>query len=228
MKNALAQTDQVYFEANKGAYADVLASAKKLTDGKTLLGLLASAQQAKLNAFLKKYMEVDFRSSYVQKKYGNLTPVALLDDLRQLLFVANHIGEYDPTHTFDQYFEVQAKANQEPTGGLGDVDAYIDATYKGDLKQQVARLVSFLENEQVELAKMDKVVDSYKAEDLDAVNKTMGATVDRATLTAWAAKMKEVMGEKPTLFVIDAANLGGETGLLLLLRQAGLDVEGER
>ena len=46
-------------------------------------------------------------------------------------------------------------------------------------------------------------------------------------MTAWAAKIKEVMGEKPTLFVIDAANLGGEAGLLQLLRQAGLDVEGE-
>ena len=95
LKNALAQTDQVYFEVNKGSYADLLTSAKKLTDGKKLLRLLTPIQQAKLNAFLKKYMELDFRSSYVQKKYGNLTPAALLDDLRQLLFVANHIGEYD-------------------------------------------------------------------------------------------------------------------------------------
>ena len=113
LKEALTNTDQMYFEVNKAAYQETINDAKKLADGKTLLSLLTPAQQTKLNAFLKKYMEVDFRSSYVQKKYGNLTPAALMEDMEQLLFVANHMGMYDPTHTFDQYFEAQAKANNE-------------------------------------------------------------------------------------------------------------------
>ena len=33
------------------------------------------------------------------------------------------------------------------------------------------------------------------------------------------------MAEKPTFFVVDAANLGGENGLLQLLRNAGCKVE---
>ena len=57
--------------------------------------------------------------------------------------------------------------------GLCDVDSCLTATYQGDLNQQVARLVSFLENEQVELANMDKAVDAYKAEKLDAVSNAM-------------------------------------------------------
>ncbi len=90
-----------------------------------------------------KKLKVDHHSSYVQKKYGNLTPAALMEDWseEQLLFVANHMGMYDPTDTSDQYFEAQAKANNQTVGGLSDVDAYINATYKSDLKQQVARLV---------------------------------------------------------------------------------------
>ena len=132
LRNAMTDTDQMYFEVNKAAYANSLKDAKKLENGKTLLSLLTPAQQTKLNAFLKKYMEVDFRSSYVQKKYGNLTPAALMEDLEQLLFVANHMGQYDPTHTFDQYFEAQAKANNETVGGLSEIDDYINATYKKD------------------------------------------------------------------------------------------------
>lgn len=225
-ENALTNTDQMYFEVNKGAYDSTIKDAKKLADGKTLLGLLTPAKQAKLNAFLKKYMEVDFRSSYVQKKYGNLTPAALVEDLEQLLFVANHMGLYDPTHTFDQYFEAQAKANNELVGGLSDVDSYVNATYKSDLKLQVDRLVSFLENESTELAKWNKAVDAFKAQDLDVAAKATGAHVDKATLEAWSAKAQSVMSEKPTFFVIDAANLGGEGGLLQLLRQAGYKVEG--
>lgn len=222
LKDAINQTDQMCFEVNKGAYANTLA------DGKTLLSLLTPAQQTKLNAFLKKYMDVDFRSSYVQKKYGNLTPAALLEDFKQLLFVANHMGMYDPTHTFDQYFEAQAKANNETIIGLSDVDAYMTATYKSDLKQQTAKLVAFLENEGVELGKMNKAVDAYSAQDLDVITRAMGTQADKATLAAWVGKMRTIMAEKPTLFVIDAANLGGETGLLQQLRQTGLVVEGMR
>lgn len=170
-------------------------------------------------------MEVDFRSSYVQKKYGNLTPAALMEDMEQLLFVANHMGMYDPTHTFDQYFEAQAKANNETVGGLSDVDAYINDTYKSDLKQQVARLVEFLENEPTELAKLNKAVGAFKAQDVDAAFKATGAHVSQPTLEAWAAKVQTVMAEKPTFFVVDAANLGGENGLLQLLRNAGCKIE---
>lgn len=225
LRNAMTYTDQMYFEVNKAAYQETINGAKKLADGKTLLSLLTPAQQTKLNAFLKKYMEVDFRSSYVQKKYGNLTPAALMEDLEQLLFVANHMGMYDPTHTFDQYFEAQAKANNETVGGLSDVDAYINATYKSDLKQQVARLVEFLENEPTELAKLNKAVGAFKAQDVDAAFKATGAHVSQATLEAWAAKVQTVMAEKPTFFVVDAASLGGENGLLQLLRNAGCKVE---
>ena len=225
LRNAMTDTDQMYFEVNKAAYQETINGAKKLADGKTLLSLLTPAQQTKLNAFLKKYMEVDFRSSYVQKKYGNLTPAALMEDMEQLLFVANHMGMYDPTHTFDQYFEAQAKANNETVGGLSDVDAYINDTYKSDLKQQVARLVEFLENEPTELAKLNKAVGAFKAQDVDAAAKATGAHVSQPTLEAWAAKVQTVMAEKPTFFVVDAANLGGENGLLQLLRNAGCKVE---
>lgn len=226
LRDAMTYTDQMYFEVNKAAYANSLKDAKKLENGKTLLSLLTPAQQTKLNAFLKKYMEVDFRSSYVQKKYGNLTPAALMEDLEQLLFVANHMGQYDPTHTFDQYFEAQAKANNETVGGLSEIDDYINATYKKDLKQQVVQLVSFLENENVELSKLNKAVDAYGAQDLDAVSKASADRVDKALLAAWTAKMQTVMAEKPTFFVVDAANLGGEEGILQKLRQAGYTVEG--
>ena len=228
LKTAMTKTDQLYLEVNKSAYSNTLNDAKKLEGGKKLLSLLTPAETAKLNAFLKKYMEVDFRSPYVQKKYGDLTPAALMEDLEQLLFVASHMGMYDPTHSFDQYFEAQAKANGESVCGLTDVDTYVKATYRSDLKAQVERLVNFLENENVELGKLNKAVDAFAAQDLDVVAKTTGACVGKATLEAWTQKIKNVMVEKPTLFVIDAANLGGDEGILQKLRAEGYIVEGLR
>ncbi len=221
LKEAITKTDQMYFEVNKNAYASSIKEAQKLSNGKKLLSLLSEPQQQKLNAFLKKYMEVDFRSSYVQNKYGNLTPAALLEDLEQLLFVANNMGKYDPTNTFDTYFEAQAKVNNESIKGLSDIDTYINDTYKGDLKQQVEKLSNFLENEDTELSKINKGIEAFNAKDLDRLSKNMPHTVSTETLKAWTEKMGQVMTEKPTLFVIDAANMAGTDGLLQQLRNAG-------
>ncbi len=221
LKEAITKTDQMYFEVNKNAYATSIGEAKRLSGGKQLLSLLSPSQQQKLNAFLKKYMEVDFSSTYVQNKYGNLTPAALLEDLEQLLFVANNMGKYDPTNTFDTYFEAQAKVNNESIKGLSDVDSYIAATYKSDLSAQVERLVNFLENEDTELSKINKGIEAFSAKDLDRLSKNMPHTVGTATIQTWSKKIGEVMAEKPTLFVIDAANLAGTDGLLQQLRADG-------
>lgn len=225
LKEAITKTDQMYFEVNKQAYASTLRDAKKLQDGKQLLSLLSPTQQQLLNAFLKKYMEVDFRSSYVQDKFGSLTPAALLEELEQLLFVANNMGKVDPTNTFDTYLASQAKVNNETIGSLTDVDTYINTTYRSNLSKQTETLVKFLENEDVELSKLNKAADAFTAQDLDKVAQNMPHSVDAATLLAWCNKMGEVMSAKPTLFVFDAANLGGADGLLQVLRTAGYKVE---
>ena len=225
LKEAITKTDQMYFEVNKQAYASTLKDAKKLQDGKQLLSLLSPTQQQLLNAFLKKYMEVDFRSSYVQDKFGSLTPAALLEELEQLLFVANNMGKVDPTNTFDTYLASQAKVNNETIGSLTDVDTYINTTYRSNLSKQTETLVKFLENEDVELSKLNKAADAFTAQDLDKVAQNMPHSVDAATLLAWCNKMGEVMSAKPTLFVFDAANLGGADGLLQVLRTAGYKVE---
>lgn len=228
LKEALTQTDQMYFDANKEAYKDVIDGAKKLADGKKLASLLSPTQTKLLDSFLKKHMEVGLNSPYVKKKYGNLTPAALLEELEQLLFVANHMGEYDPTHTFDQYFEAQAKANNEPVYGLMDADHYIKCHYQAPLDKQVEALVGFLENEHVALGRMNKVAAAFKAQDMEAIAAAVAGDVCSHRNAEWAEKIGQVSRQRPTFYVVDAAVLGGVNGLLQLLQKAGYRVEGIR
>lgn len=225
LKDILTETDQLYLEVNKTAYKNSINEAKKLDNNQKLLSLLTPAQQAKLNAFLKKYMEVDFKSPYIQKKYGNITPAALLEELKTLLFVGSHMGEYDPSHTFDEYFEAQAKVNNETIGALTSPDDYINAKYKSDLKQQTKKLVEFLENETQELSKLNKSVDAFHAKDVNAAALATGATVDSKTLNSWTDGMIDAMAKKSTLFVIDAANLGGNEGIIQRLQAKGYNIK---
>lgn len=226
LKDILTETDQLYLEVNKTAYKNSINEAKKLDNNQKLLSLLTPAQQTKLNAFLKKYMEVDFKSPYIKKKYGNITPAALLEELKTLLFVGSHMGEYDPSHTFDEYFEAQAKVNNETIGALTSPDDYINAKYKSNLKEQTKKLVEFLENETQELSKLNKSVDAFHAKDVNAAALATGATVDSKTLNSWTDGMIDAMAKKSTLFVIDAANLGGNEGIIQRLQAKGYNVEG--
>ena len=41
----------------------------------------------------------------------------------------------------------------------------------------------------------------------------------------WIAPMSRLMREKPTLFAVGAGHLGGEVGVIALLRKAGFRVE---
>lgn len=222
MKDALMNTDQMCFYVDKVTYADVIKNAQKLPAGQTLKALLTPAQNQLLDKFLKKYTEVSWNSPYNQRRYNDKTPEAVEEELTKLLFVANHMSEFDPTHTFDEYFKAQADVNKEEVLALVGIDDYCKRYTAVPLKEQAAALAKFLENEQAELAKIDKTVAEFEAGNVDGVTQAMGVDTDEA---AHAAKMVELARGKATLFVIPAEFLGGESGIVASLRAAGVTVE---
>ena len=162
----------------------------------------------------------------MQNRYGKMTRIALKAVLEKLLFVANHMSEYDPTHTFNEYFVAQAKANREPTGGLNDIREQVAHLKKLPLQRQAEILMDFIEHEDAQLGNMDKVAIAFEKQDVDALAKVHPANSEKPRMQ-WSARMPQVM-KTPTLFIVDATKLGGEEGVLSLLRKAGYTVEGVR
>ena len=227
IKEAMIATDQMYFESAPDSASYIL-EMRTLADGKSLKDVLTPEQYGKLNAFLKKYEGVGLESPHVQKRYGKLTPIAMKGELEKLLFVANHMSEYDPTHTFNEYFVVQAKANREPTGGLTDIRDQVAHLKKLPLQRQATILMDFIEHEDAQLGNMDKVAIAFEKQDVDALAKVHPANSEMTRiLMQWSARMPQVM-KTSTLFIVDATKLGGEEGLLNLLKKAGYTVEGVR
>ncbi len=230
LKEAMTETEQVYFDIDRTKYDTELKEAGKLTGGKTLASLLNAQQTQLLDAFLKKYTEVSWKSSYNQKRYNGRTPADVMKDFMQLVFVANHMGEYDPTHTFAQYFEAQAKKNSEATGGIIDAQKYIQLVKSIPLDMQTKVLADFLQHPDNALALIDKTVEAYKAKDVDAASavltKLLGETMAGGLLDEPAQVMAKTAADKPTLFVIPCYLLGGEQGLIAKLKAQGLGVEG--
>lgn len=224
VKEAIFNTSQMCFETAPDS-ASLIKAERTLGGGRRLKDVLTGEQYNKLNAFLKKYEGVGLESPHVQKRYGNLTPLALKGELEKLLFVANHMGEYDPTHTFNEYFEAQAKANHEPTYGLVPVEAQVKALRNAPMDKQALSLMNFIEHEGAQLEVMDKVAADYSRQDVEALaNDVKRGCCAAKTSERWTGRMS-VMMQKPTLFIVDATKLGGGSGLLAALRTKGFAVE---
>ena len=248
VKEALTETDQVYGEVVLDAMSNpdslkLVQEAMVLPGGTTLKSLLTDEQFKRLDAFMVAKMGAGMSNPMVASKMGNLTPMALVTQFQLLLFMTKHMGEFDPSSTFDQYFQAQAKKNNLPCGGLETVQKQINVLFKGKpYEKQAVDLMCFIDNEEFNSQMMEDLTTAFYAQDLDALKKVLDRKLgnacdtsaeDEAVLiynrnTDWLTKMPAIMAEKPTFFAVGAAHMPGDKGVLQLLRNAGYTVEGVR
>lgn len=245
VKDALTSTEQVYGEVRWDDMTNpdslkVVQAAMMLPDGQSLKTVLSAEQYKKLDAVITQMMGVGLSNPQVGAQMGKMSPAALSTQLQVLMFMQKHMGEYDPSSTFDQYFQAQAKHNNEPVGGLETLAFQTNLLYKGsDMKRQVEQLMCLLDNQEFYEQMMESMTDAFYAQDLDALkaamDKKLGGTCDSTPEELaqlidnrnadWAKKMPAIMDAKPTFFVVGAGHLPGAKGVLQLLKDAGYTVE---
>lgn len=248
VKDALTATDQVFGEVPFDDMLNpdslkVMQAAMMLPDGQTLKTVLSAEQYKKLDAVLTQMMGVGLSNPQVNAQMGKMSPAALSAQLQVLMFMQKHMGEFDPLHGFDQYFQTQAKHNNEPIGGLETVAFQITLLYKSyDMQRQVEQLMCMIDNMDFYEKIAEKMAQAFYAQDIDALKAAMeeklGNTCD-ATPKEWAQfndnrnadwvrKMPAIMAAKPTFFAVGAGHLPGPKGVLQLLKDIGYTVEAVR
>lgn len=246
VKEALTNTDQMYGELpwddmTNPDSVKYMQSAMMLPDGKKLKDVLTAEQYAKLNAYLKKTMQVDLSSPQVEAQMGGMTPMAMTTQLTLISFMMKHMGEFDPTNTFDQYFQAQAKKNNEYVGGLETV-AFQTKTLYGStpMSRQVEMLMCFLDHTAFVEEIHEKMTKAFYAQDLDALKDAMDEKMNNSCDNRpeeedlmiynrnadWLGKMPAIMADKPTFFAVGAGHLPGEKGVLEGLKKLGYTVRG--
>lgn len=248
VKDALTATDQVFGEVPFDDMLNpdtlkVIQAAMMLPDGQTLKTVLSAEQYKKLDAVLTQMMGVGLSNPQVSAQMGKMSPAALSAQLQVLMFMQKHMGEFDPLHGFDQYFQTQAKHNNEPIGGLETVAFQIALLYKSyDMQRQVEQLMCMIDNMDFYEKIVEKMAQAFYAQDINALKAAMeeklGNTCD-ATPKEWAQfidnrnadwvrKMPAIMAAKPTFFAVGAGHLPGPKGVLQLLKDIGYTVEAVR
>lgn len=243
-RQALDETSQVYGELKMADMLnpDSLQAMQKsmmLPEGKTLRTVLSAAQYARLDKVLTEYMGVGLSNPVVEQQMGRMSPAAINTQLLVLMYMKAHMGEFDPTSTIDQYFQIQAQNNNEPTGGLETVAFQTGVLFGAPMERQVAQLECTLNNTDYYTLLNERLAKAYFAQDLkaldDIMNEKFSTTCDATPEEQdrliynrnadWAAKMPAIMSAAPTLFVVGAGHLPGTRGLLALLVKAGYKVE---
>lgn len=216
-----------------------MATAMLLPHGKTLKSMLTEEEYTRLNKLLKDLTSADMSNPIVEAKFGNITPQALNTQLT-LLMSLKHARGFDPTQSFDDYFQKFAQRNHEPVIGLETVDKQIEVLFKSiPLERQKQLLMCLVDNTEYYNMVTQRLSDAYFAQNMKQIEEVLSEkrndscddTKEEYAImfdnrnADWVAKMPAIMSDKPTFFAVGAGHLPGEKGVLNLLKLAGYEVE---
>lgn len=244
LQTALAETEQVYGEVNmenmmQPASIQKMTAAMMLPEGQTLKTVLTPEQFGKVSAFAKELMGVGLDNDMVFSQLGKMSPKALATQFTLLLFIKNSATPFNPANGLDNFFQMQAKQNNKPIGGLETIDFQIETLYKSTpIERQVEELICLVDNKEYNLMMVQEISKAFYAQDLQAIEKAADEKLNNSCDSTpeeeetliygrndnWMKLMPAIMAEKPTFFAVGALHLVGERGMLTQLQKAGYTV----
>ena len=244
MAKAIEETTQVcgeldMMDAFKPENSARLMQAQMLPEGVTLSSLFTADQLKRLNALLLEVYGTNLEDEAFAFQMERMSPVALSTTITLLSYMKDG-NSYNPMDLIDNYFQTQALQNGKSVKGFETVDLQMSVLYGAPLEKQVNDLMCMVDHFAESKEMVDRITEAYFSQDLTQIEKVMEseASFDCSTSPedtdilvdnrnrAWVKMMPEMMSEKPTLFVVGAAHLCGEQGVLKLLEEAGYTIEG--
>lgn len=214
-------------------------AAMMLPDGQSLSDILTKEQLDKLNAFMMEILGTDLNNPMVAAQLGKMTPVAISTQLQMVQYMKMTPG-FNPTEMIDSYFQNAARAAGKSVIGFETVDFQISILYTGtSIERQKEKLMCMLDNQEYNFMIMKNVTEAYFSQDMEKIcevtEEKLGNSCDNTPEedeamiygrnADWAEKMPEIMSSESTLFVVGAAHLPGERGVIELLKNKGYLVE---
>ena len=244
LKEALDVSEQVYgeiimSEMTKPENMTKTQAAMMLPEGQTIDKLYTAEEMTRINAMLKSIIGMDMTNPMVAQQIGKLTPQALQTQIGLLMYLKKHTG-FDPTQTFDGYFQQEAAAKGKSVGALETIDFQIETLYKSmTMERQKQLLLCLADNQEFNMEQTENVVKAFFAQDLEGIEKAMDAKMNNTCdgtpaekdmlinnrNAEWIKQMPGIMKQKSTFFAVGAGHLPGDKGVLALLKKTGYTVE---
>ena len=210
-----------------------------LPDGKSLTDIFTAEEMQRINDYMDKLLGMNLNNPILKSQMGKMTPMALSTQL-QLVQYMKVTPKFNPLKLIDAHFQKAAKKAGKQVAGLETVDFQIETLYMSTtIERQKQQLLCMVDNAEYYALQMKELSAAFFAQDIqtlcDVTEEKMGNQCDSTPQeeemliygrnAAWVEKMPAMMGEASTLFVVGAAHLPGEKGVLELLRAKGYTVE---
>lgn len=244
MDKAIAGTNQVcgeldMMDAFKPENATRLLKSQMLPEGVTLSSLFTADQLKRLNALLLKVMGTNLDDEAFAAQMEKMSPAALSTSLTLTSYMKG-TPSFNPMDLIDNYFQMQAIQNGKSVKGFETVDFQMGILYGSPLEKQVNDLMCLVDHFDDANDMVNLITTAYFSQNLKQIEDALEqeSKVDCGTSPEdedilinnrnrnWVEMMPEMMAEQPTLFVVGAAHLCGDKGVLKLLEKAGYTVEG--
>ncbi len=227
-KNAFGKVNRITFEINM----------EDMTDFNKMMPLMMQAFM-KNDTTLKDLLN-DEEYTIVEKHFEKVgLPLMFLDRIKpmflsaltseDLLTMQSQPGE---VVSYEMELMSMAKEEEKEIGGLETAEYQMSLFDSIPYRVQAKMLLQAIqENSGSDQDEFDELVNLYKTQDIEGMQKMMKADEEgigryenllliNRNLN-WIPVMQNMMMQSPTLFAVGAGHLGGEKGVINLLREAG-------
>ncbi len=220
VKQAMDESEELVLEIDMTdpALQTKMYQTMAMQDGMTLDKLLTEEEYSKL-------------SEKLQSIQG-APPIAMVNGFKPFMVATMMLSEYVGSQpaSFEMTLMSMASAREMPISGLETIESQMAIFDSIPYESQAEDLMEMVEEGDEMKALFADMVAQYKAEEINALYKTTEEYTDsddemRFMLhnrnANWAEVLEERLGEKTLFIAVGAAHLGGEEGVINLLKEQG-------
>jgi uncharacterized protein len=221
---------------------------KDMNNPMAMMGMMSKAMMPN-GKKLKDFLSAD-DYGLVKRKFDSLgLPLQMLERIKPM-FLSVMVGndgekmsldgssnENNKSTSYEMEFLQMGEKQKKEFGGLETVEFQMGIFDSIPYKAQAEMLVKTIKGEGSDSNdEFNKMVKMYKSQDIEAMSQMLGSS-DETDLAKyegmlittrnrnWIPIMRKMMLEKSTFFAVGAGHLGGEKGVVNLLRQEGYKVK---
>ncbi|MFN8295901.1 MAG: TraB/GumN family protein [Chitinophagales bacterium] len=205
---------------------DIVALTKlsTLDSGKIIKDYMSDSNYTILQSFMED--SIGIKKNTFEQFYAKLKPFYL----EQLIFFT-YLGQ--EKESYEEVFKKVAEDKKIPQTGLETFEEQLLFLEEIPLDLQLKSIVKTIKNYSSETKKLDELIKDYKEQNLSSLTKAFEEDEDpiwkdkllNKRNNNWIPKLNTLLQLKSCFIAVGAGHLGGENGLINLLRKQGYTVE---
>lgn len=226
LKSAIKKSEQVFFEVDMDDMEEMMGALKfaRMNNGVKISDLVSPADYERIEAYFK--------------TNKSMVPFSMMSRFKPY-FVTAIIGEgimsCKEKSSVEQIIMKEARDHDKQVLGLETIEFQASIFDSIPYEKQAQDLVSYVDSIDKYKQTTTELIDLYRKQEVNKMDRLITKSdpgmmqymdvllYDRNK--RWAAQMPEQMLVKPTLFAVGAGHLGGDNGVITLLRKEGYTVK---